>query len=445
MMHPLGLPDHLRAPVFTKVACFRSLAQSVRVWSALALLALLAGLYSILHPSQIYHDSSADCSRMSALGSSTSDPTPTRLPLRSAADVLRDIPAKFPADLLEFTDGELLYRNATDGRTVRERIVLADSFDVIFSADASIPVAFLINLDRRGDRLDQMLSQWDGRVRFVRLSAKPHTGGSNGVTISHIALILTMERLGWPFALVFEDDAARAEGWDALGARILGAARATGRELCDINLGPSELSGREGFQVISPGLLWSSPAGTLSTTAVLWGRRAIAPAHAFLPELASATAVHQASIDAAFRRVMREHGCAPWVPARLCVLQPPGVSDNYEHGTQKTDFTANFARARTDLARLEGELAATLQSGVTPAELCSERFWVRDSDPTRSPSLSPLWFLCGGTVTAVLAFALCRSRRGALSHLHTVRKHVCSRTPFGEPGLGEPKSGPLAS
>jgi hypothetical protein len=290
--------------------------------------------------------------------------------------VFGDMPSKFTSALLEFTHGELLHRSASDGKTVRERIVLADSFDLLFSANAQVPVAFLINLDRRGDRLDEMLKEWDGRVRFVRLSAKPHTGGSNGVTLSHIALIFTMERLGWPYALAFEDDAMRAEGWDELGPRIIRLARATGGDLCDINFGPSDLTGREGFQVVAPELLWASPAGTLATTAVLWGRRAIAPAHAFLPELASATAVHEASIDAAFRRVMHGLGCAPWVPARLCVLQPPGVSDNCEHGSHMTNFSLSFARARTDLARLESELSVVIRSGVSPLALCSERYWL---------------------------------------------------------------------
>ena len=354
--------------------CARCLSRSTQfhrlLLTAIVIFLLCIGRY-VFGPQ--YHDSSADCLSVGVEKIQFSK-IARSFEARSYVETFSEIPPKFSPALLEYTHGEHLSRNASNG-IVRETIALCDAYSLVFDPSAAIPVAFVINLDHRTDRIDSLLAEWEGRVRFIRLSAKPHTGGSNGVTISHVALVLTLERLGWPYTLVFEDDAMRAEGWDDLAPRILDTARAIDGNFSLISLGPVRLFKTQGFQVISPQLLWAAPAGAFCTTVVIWGRRAIRPAHAFLPELASASAVHMAAIDSAFLRVCSDFGYVPWVPARRLAVQRPGISDNAEKPVG-TDFTHDFDAVRADLWALNKSLVVAAQSGVSLPVLCHRRFWI---------------------------------------------------------------------
>jgi len=146
---------------------------------------------------------------------------------------------------------------------------------------------FAPNLDQRPDRLEVMLSEWDGRGTIHSASRQSlNTGGlKRRDVVSHRSHFNTRTPEGWPYALAFEDDAARADGWDEVWRKrslLTSCTHSTG----DFTAAVWTFSiSAHGVQAIVPHVLWAAPAGTLATTVAPPGSCSIAPAHAFLGEL----------------------------------------------------------------------------------------------------------------------------------------------------------------
>lgn len=120
----------------------------------------------------------------------------------------------------------------------------------------------------------------------MRVPRKAGYGGADGGKLSQIALILTMERLGWPFVCVFEDDARPARGW-FLFDRIMSLARELYGKLGFVSLAlPGSVLDTQPSLLI-PGSFYAA-RGALDTAGVIWGRLSIGPAHRYLEALADA-------------------------------------------------------------------------------------------------------------------------------------------------------------
>lgn len=217
--------------------------------------------------------------------------------------VFADFPAPFTVAMLGLLSVEEMF---SDGS--RRTLSLADVTSIYKSGNAggggpSPPIAFVINLDRRTDRLNRTIQDWavPRRVRLLRVSARPTTGNLNGDTLTHLSLIFAMEEWGWPYIVVLEDDAIpRQPQWDDLFLRILAFVSHRRGDVAWVNFCPSfvENVGRE-----VDGLLFSVEK-MQTTLAGIYGRRMIPAAHALLPRLLNQPTANRddAAVDFAFGR-----------------------------------------------------------------------------------------------------------------------------------------------
>jgi hypothetical protein len=101
------------------------------------------------------------------------------------------LPSHIPHTLLSLDWVEVIQR---DGAHVRRHPANL-TFDLLYNT--SRPGVFLINLDRRKDRLSEAIEQWSDTVQLLRVSAKAHAepGGVavNGCALSHLSVILAMK------------------------------------------------------------------------------------------------------------------------------------------------------------------------------------------------------------------------------------------------------------
>lgn len=229
------------------------------------------------------------------------------------------------------------------------------SFDMLFNA--SRPAAFLLNLDRRTDRLREVVKLWSDSVQLLRVSAKPHVKlkgvALNGCGLSHIALILAMQTHGWPYVLILEDDADPLPAWHELLPRILAAINARDGDVGLVNLGPQALGGR---LVPAPLPLLFRADSFLASQSVLYGRRMIPAAAAFLHEKAGRRRRGQpaAPHDLAFG--VEHVGIGPpnlLTSAHVMTKQRRSVSD-IERGNRPVDLGFLWDAAEAHLARALG-------------------------------------------------------------------------------------------
>lgn len=240
-------------------------------------------------------------------------------------------------------------------KLVRTR-VLTSTLDVSVLANETHPAVFVLNLDRRSDRLSQFVASWESKgVTILRVPARLHKRiGSlrlNGCALSHIALILAMERHGWPYVIMLEDDADPTAAWSTLLPPVLDYVHAQDGEVGWINLAPTFL-----LHPVKPavtGVLWHV-GGFLVSQSVIYGRRMIPAAHAFIREHAALGRRGPAKPnDQAWGR---DHlGVGPpdlLVPAAVMTLQRVSFSDvegearNYTHLWQASDRALGRAAQR---------------------------------------------------------------------------------------------------
>lgn len=136
---------------------------------------------------------------------------------------------------------------------------------------------------------ERFVADFDSRATIVRVPRKASVAGSDGGALSHIALILAMERFGWPFVCVLEDDAQPAPGWYLLDRGILPLIRELYGETGFVSLGVLGLGDLPHPRLVLANMLYAT-RGALLTTGVIWGRRSIRPAHEYLKSLAEARA-----------------------------------------------------------------------------------------------------------------------------------------------------------
>lgn len=67
-------------------------------------------------------------------------------------------------------------------------------------------VAYVINLDSRTDRWDQIRKDWKNAFPLERVSAVQATPGWKGCSLSHIKVVEEAKARGEPYVLVWEDD-----------------------------------------------------------------------------------------------------------------------------------------------------------------------------------------------------------------------------------------------
>jgi hypothetical protein len=65
---------------------------------------------------------------------------------------------------------------------------------------------YVINLDRRTDRWQQLQQEWKGAFQLTRISAVETSPGGVGCTLSHIKICEEAKARGDPYVLVWEDD-----------------------------------------------------------------------------------------------------------------------------------------------------------------------------------------------------------------------------------------------
>lgn len=65
---------------------------------------------------------------------------------------------------------------------------------------------YVINLDSRTDRWEQLQSNWNGAFQLTRVSAVQETPGWVGCALSHIKVVEEAKARGDPMVLVWEDD-----------------------------------------------------------------------------------------------------------------------------------------------------------------------------------------------------------------------------------------------
>jgi GR25 family glycosyltransferase involved in LPS biosynthesis len=65
---------------------------------------------------------------------------------------------------------------------------------------------YVINLDERTDRWEQLQKEWKGVFNLTRVSAVKETPGWKGCALSHIKIIQEAKDRGDPYVLVWEDD-----------------------------------------------------------------------------------------------------------------------------------------------------------------------------------------------------------------------------------------------
>lgn len=206
------------------------------------------------------------------------------------------------------------------------------SLSLSLLTNATHPAVFVINLDRRADRLAEFAARWAGStIQALRVAARPHTSLGhlrlNGCSLSHVALLLAMERFGWPYILVLEDDADPTPAWPLLLPPILEFVRARRGDVGWVNLAPSYIFGPLDPEV--QGALWRVEGGFLVSQANVYGRRMVAAAHAFLdthaaPGLRGPGVVN----DYAWGRLRTGIGPGDLLaPAAVMAVQRPSFSD----------------------------------------------------------------------------------------------------------------------
>ncbi|NBR15572.1 MAG: glycosyltransferase family 25 protein [Crocinitomicaceae bacterium] len=65
---------------------------------------------------------------------------------------------------------------------------------------------YVINLDERTDRWEQIQKEWKGYFNLTRVSAVRETPGWKGCSLSHIKIIEEAKSRGDPYVLIWEDD-----------------------------------------------------------------------------------------------------------------------------------------------------------------------------------------------------------------------------------------------
>lgn len=188
----------------------------------------------------LYSPQSSDLGRLRRYATSPAD-----IVLASA------VPTHIPAALLSLEWVDVVGPNGTLRRCRPADLPFAMLYNV------SRPAAFLINLDRRTDRLRESIAEWADLVQLIRVSAQPHArpGGVylNGCALTHLSIILAMQvskvipvqpphaccashvspeqTHGWPFVLVLEDDAEKTPLWKSLLPGIISAVAGRGGDV----------------------------------------------------------------------------------------------------------------------------------------------------------------------------------------------------------------------
>ena len=271
--------------------------------------------------------------------------------IQKYARVNQRIPPHIPARLLliELVEPLALGVNAGKASAPRQPTVSTANLPLNCFTNATHPVVFVLNLDRRTDRLREFQERWAGTtIQAYRVAARPHSRvGSlrlNGCALSHLAVILAMERYGWPYVIVLEDDADPTPAWPALLPGILDYVAERGGEVGWINLAPTFVDGP--LEPEKRGLLWRVRGGFLVSQGCIYGRVMIGAAHAFLREFAYAGRSGPSIInDAAWGRfrVGLKGSRDLLVPAAVMTTQRPSFSDidgakrNYSHLWAQTD------------------------------------------------------------------------------------------------------------
>lgn len=215
-----------------------------------------------------------------------------------------DLPPGLSEDMLRLSSVEEIYANGSRAvlsleeltALYKEEIALVESF-----FPTRPPLAFVINLDHRSDRLNETLRSWsDAGVRLLRVSARKTKSNLNGCTLTHLSLILAMEEHGWPYVCFLEDDAtALRPQWDRLFPQVISYVRSLHGDVGWINFGPSTLMG-DLINTVND-LLFST-WGMQAATGGIYGRRMIPAAHALLRIIMDQPVprLHNAANDYAF-------------------------------------------------------------------------------------------------------------------------------------------------
>lgn len=272
--------------------------------------------------------------------------------IQTYSGVNQRLPPHIPARLLVIDHVEPLALGANSGKTSsapRRNPVLTANLPLTRLTNATHPAVFVLNLNHRTDRLREFQERWAGTtIEAYRVAARPHSRvGSlrlNGCSLSHLAVILAMERHGWPYVIVLEDDADPTPAWAALLPGILDYVAERDGEFGWINLAPTFVDGP--LEPEKRGLLWRVGGGFLVSQGCIYGRVMIGAAHAFLREFAYAGRRGPSIInDAAWGRfrVGLKGSRDLLVPAAVMTTQRPSFSDidgakrNYSHLWAQTD------------------------------------------------------------------------------------------------------------
>ena len=159
---------------------------------------------------------------------------------------------------------------------------------------------------------------------MFRLPAKLHVNISNGLGMSNIAAILAMERYGWPYLPLCEDDASPTRhGWHLMH-KIQGLVRMMRGNTGYYSLGTTS-TGNGGHAGMVPNLLAYTYGGTLATACVIFGRRMIPVNRRYMAKHAESWSLWENPTDIGYIREAGKDGMGTILPSRQVVFQRGSV------------------------------------------------------------------------------------------------------------------------
>jgi hypothetical protein len=186
-----------------------------------------------------------------------------------------------------------------------------------------------------------MFAEFGADVTLMRVPGMRDVGAASGSALSHIALVLAMERYGWPYVIALSDDAVRGPGW-WLFDRVFSMVRELFGETGFVSLGVDGVG--EVQRTVVPRLLFAARDAPLSLAGVIWARRSIGAAHRYLQKLGNAKQQSDAPPSTGFVEAAQADDVLTWFPAEVIVSQA-GAQNTAEIDAKLAALDARFTEA----------------------------------------------------------------------------------------------------